>query len=996
MHRWIVFLALLFASPFATFAALPTLTVRTDDGALALELSAVSIRTTVRGHLARTEYELTYRNALDEVVGGDFHFPLPPDAEVSDLGLWFDGTLRHGVAVERVLARTAYEETIHARVDPALVEWSSGRGFKLDIYPIPANGEKKVFLAYDQELTDADYDLDLRFARAIERFELTIDADGRPMRIEGTVPMQGQRAMVDGVVRIARDENETAFAALSPEDKYWYASGAVDVDASAREAVPAPHTLILYDVSSSSVQQDAVLLRRFLGDFLSRQQAWSTADVVPFHVDLDAPRRIADAGTPGGARELERTLDTLQPLGATNLLGVVARLTKLANALPPQSRIVLVTDGLTSLGDSRDVSAAFSKLGSIGKPLLVVHAATAADDHLLANAARATGGWAIDLKRTPTAEAVASAMLVPDVVSFGAGVVPSRVLVTNRGRFVMATRATAAITRLGDHNMPVRELTDPREVSMVRRAYARAKLRQLLADGAGDTELIAHGRAYAQVTPRTSLLVLEWWNDYERYGIPLPPDVCAAKAREENEAKVREQAWQLTLAPPTVVHDGWTLTGRVLDTTDQPLPGVTVLLLDGTAQAAVAITDVQGRFRLGVVTQPANPSVLAVLHGFGLSELPLGGDPASGREVDMILEMAGLQESITVTAAAPVTQTMSVSSVATSSIRAPEAPTTDQLLARIAQEQTAVDSDDPDVLEAVAKQRRELTRSVVDRLRSFGSTNERLRYYLSARSLLGGDKGFHLFAAEVFRDRSPEVAVRVLTDLAEARSDDAPLLRILGRVLDGWGETELARLLLQRALEISPGEPQTWRELILLDARRGNTAGVTSWSKRMRAVRTDDWDTEEVYEQTDAAMARWDKAPAGAQRGGIDLRVDEDDDLTIELMFDTGWSWVDVHVLEPGGEDVSWDNTNSKAGATFTGGYTFGFGPEIYRIAHAPRGDYRLELHYFSDDETNVGKETLAHIIVYTRGRRGVERKEHFMVLKGQEERQVITTVRLE
>src|SRR5829696_312571 len=109
MRRWIVCLFIvLFTS--AAFAAIPKLTVEGDDGNVALALSAVSIRVTVRGHLARTEYELTYRSSLDRVTGGDFEFPLPPDAEVSDLGLWFDGHLRHGVAVERVLARQAYEE----------------------------------------------------------------------------------------------------------------------------------------------------------------------------------------------------------------------------------------------------------------------------------------------------------------------------------------------------------------------------------------------------------------------------------------------------------------------------------------------------------------------------------------------------------------------------------------------------------------------------------------------------------------------------------------------------------------------------------------------------------------------------------------------------------------------------------------------------------------------------------------------------------------------
>ena len=98
---------------------LPTLTVATDDGSHALELVAIRVDTTIRGHLARTECELTYRNDLDRVVEGDFSFPLPAGAELTGLGLYFNGRLRHAVAVERERARVAYEATVHQRVDPA-------------------------------------------------------------------------------------------------------------------------------------------------------------------------------------------------------------------------------------------------------------------------------------------------------------------------------------------------------------------------------------------------------------------------------------------------------------------------------------------------------------------------------------------------------------------------------------------------------------------------------------------------------------------------------------------------------------------------------------------------------------------------------------------------------------------------------------------------------------------------------------------------------------
>jgi len=955
----------LFAIATPSFAAAPALVARDDSGETALELSAVAIRVTVRGHLARTEYELTYRSSLDRDVGGEFRFPLPPDAEVSDLGLYFDGKLRRGVAVERVLARTAYDEIVHRRVDPALVEWSSSRAFRLDIYPIPAKGEKKVFLAYDQELTANDYELDVSYRASVPSFDVKIDADGAPTREE------------NGVIRIARERRETAFGARSPEDGLWYASAAIDIEPPVRETAPAPHTLILYDTSASSIEQDAARVRAFLRDFLARQQAWSTADVVPFHIDLDDARRIENAGTPAGAQALERILDELHPLGATNLIAVASRLPKLAATLPPSARIVLVTDGVTSLGDSRALAAAVEKLGAMRRPVLVVHATQSPNDNLLAAAARTTGGWAIDLARVATAEAVDAAMHLPMLVRLsGPEVAPSSVLAARPARVAIAARSRDALTVL--HERPLREIGDATGASMVRRAWARARLREMLATDASDEALLAHGRAFTQLTPRTSLLVLENWRDYLNWDIPMPPDVVAEKEKEEKEI-AEHLAEQVRLGrlleqapPPAFTAGAWRVTGRVLDESSVPLPGVKVLLLDGSVPVSMTITDVNGRYALGAATAPQNPTVVADLEGFNRMSIPLQGEPPNGAPLDILLRVSAVTESITVTAAPAVpteTQTASASSLRT----------------RVFDDDAL---EDPELAEAAVKQRRELRASVLERMRAISSTPERVRYYLSARKLLGGDKGFHVFAAEIFRDRSPEVAVRVLSDLAEARPEDAPMLRILARVVDGWGAEAIARLLLERAIELAPNEPQSWREIILLEARHGRTSQVAAWSKRLKAVKQNAR-MKEVYEQTADALARWEKASFFQRQTGVELRAEEKNDLTIELMFDTGWCYVDFHVIEPGGERVSWDQTTSASGATFTGGYTLGYGPEIYTLPRAPRGRYRISLDYYSDDETTIAAETLVHVII---NRRGV-RSDHFFVMGEVRENFEIATI---
>jgi hypothetical protein len=939
---------------FAERPAIPVLSVEGDDGNIALELTALEIHVTIRGHLARTEYALTYHNSLDRVTGGEFRFPLPADAEISDLGLYFDGRLRHGVAVERTLARNAYEETVHRGVDPALAEWSSERAFKLNVFPIPPNGEKKVFIAYDQELTAGGYALDLRYGKAMQ-FDATIDTDGRALEVDGALKfmragsgyaMHTRGETIDGMVRVAREESETALVAYSPEDQLWYASAAIDVRAPDSEMAPAPRVVILYDTSSSSARQNAQLLRRFLSAFLARQQAWASAEVIPFHSALEAPRRIDKVVTPAGQRELERVLGEQQPLGATNLFAAIAALPAIAAAHPPSTRIVLVTDGMTPLGDSREIGAAVAKLSELRRPLLVVNASSEADDRVLANAVRATGGWSIDLDRDaldhiePEA-AAAAAMRTPAKVRFGEGILPASVVTVGDERFVIAARAKESVIRM-PHELPLREIA---ESSMVRRAWARAKLRELLAHGASDVELVAHGRAFTQLTPRTSLLVLESWRDYENYEIPMPPDVLEEKKREERGdlVPVSLREWP---------RGWWFITGRVFEDGHDSLPGVTVTLRDGDTPRADDVTDAEGRFSLGSATVPHDPIVVAELAGFNRFEKKLSPNTSTGTIVDIVMPAAAVAETITVTASQAWTADGGLEEPARAG-----AVTTDV----------------------------ELTRQALAKLRAINSTSERLRYYLSARERLGGNKAFHVFAAEMFRERAPELAARILGDLAEAWPDDAPLLRILARVLDGWNEPELARLILQRVLELAPDEPQSWRESILLEAKQGRSAGVAAAAQRVLPSENEDRDIAEIYEEIKENLARFER-----QRGG-DLRADPRDDLTIELMWDAGWSWVDIHIAEPGGETVKWDHMKSAAGGMFIGGYIYGYGPEIYTIRNAPRGDYRLDIDYYMADNTDVSLQTLAHVIVYVRG----QRHEHFVVLQTNAEHRTLETIRM-
>ena len=863
----VVFLAV------TSMAAVPRLVMPGDDGTDAVVLSKAAIRVTIRGHLARTEYELTFRNALPRVVGGEFIFPLPPDGEVSDLGLYFDGKLRHAVAVERVKAKQAYEETVHRRVDPALAEWSDSRAFRMRLYPIPANGEKRVFIACDQELVANEYFLDLRFKQKLEAFSLTIDSDVQPVVTQGLPSLTLTNAVVDGTVTVPRDTSDVALTAWSERERAWLVSAPLHVAGAERAFDPAAHVTLLWDASGSAAQQDGGRLRAFLYQFLRQQTAWATVTVIPFHLWVDDPRRTVP-------HDLERVLDAIDLAGATNLTAMLQRLPSIA-AHVPGSRIVLVTDGINSMGDTEHLNAAVNALASMHRPLTVVNAAPHANEPLLRLLAETTGGRYLDLTTTASSEAAARAMLRPAHIELPPSFSPR--VVTSAGAARVAVASSAATqpfsVRVAGRELTVREVGVP---GLVERAWARARLRELTKP----EEIAELGKRHTMMTPQTSLIVLENWRDYAMYGIDAPPDLPPTPSQVAKKAV-------------------WFVKGSVLDRSGTALPGATVTLFADGDVAAIDVTDENGHFWLGAPRAPARFSLRAELAGFGRTDRAFATAP-SGGDVELHLSPA-VSESITVTAESPMLDGNSV----------------DEALVVIGQHHEP------------------------------------------------GDKQRLLRAAEALRADDATLALRKLTNLAEAYADDAPVVRIVARIADGWGRADVARDLLLHALEISPREPQTWRELMLLAQRSGRGGDAQALRTRFNAV---------------ARSARL-RLPPDA----LDVDAHAGADLQVDVMWECDYCDVDLHVIEPDGEEVMYSHRSSKHGGTLSDDITGGFGPEIYSIAKAPRGTYRISVQYYSEDRTEVSAATLVHVIVTARGRR----QDHTLLLSNAKELNEVATVQM-
>lgn len=71
-------------------------------------------------------------------------------------------------------------------------------------------------------------------------------------------------------------------------------------------------------------------------------------------------------------------------------------------------------------------------------------------------------------------------------------------------------------------------------------------------------------------------------------------------------------------------------------------------------------------------------------------------------------------------------------------------------------------------------------------------------------------------------------------------------------------------------------------------------------------------------------------------------------DMQVVLSWDTDGTDVDLHVTDPKGEECFYGHRKTELGGKLDVDDTDGFGPEVFTLAHAANGDYKVDVKYFS------------------------------------------------
>jgi tetratricopeptide (TPR) repeat protein len=512
-----------------------------------LELVSLHARVVIDDPLAFTELHLAFRNPEPRRREGRFEIVLPERAAVSRFAMRVGDRLQEGEVVERRRAQQVYEDFLHRKQDPALLEKDAGNELSMRVFPIEASSDKEIILAYSEERVRSDepYRLLLSGLPALR----DIKVDVRVGSSSGSGRSSDQRAQ-DSVAQLKLyDTDFTPQGDLEVRVPWKKAvalrSGELVLARVApiveRAAAPIDGLTVLFDTSASRALGYGAQVERLDALIAQLRQRAGDFDLRVIAFDQDAQEIHAGPasafGTPAHDALLARGA-----LGATDLGPALALA---AQGSARHARVLLVGDGVVTAGadDTTNLREAVAKLAAHGAQRMDVLGEGGIRDAetlgSLASAGLAQSGVVLDA-RDPVAVITDKLLTATaariEVQVAGASWVHPAVLTSvqpgdERLLFVELPAGTPLQIELVGAGIAAPQLQEvPRP--LLERAWARASIEaktgelRALPKGAGEVRQALERRivelsvAQRVVSDFTALLVLETEADYARFAIP--------------------------------------------------------------------------------------------------------------------------------------------------------------------------------------------------------------------------------------------------------------------------------------------------------------------------------------------------------------------------------------------------------------------------------------------------------------------------------------------
>jgi hypothetical protein len=509
------------------------LTLTASDGT-GLRLVELEARAIVEGPLAFTELRVTFDNPDDRRLEGTFAITLPEGAALGRFAMKIGDSFQEGEVVEKQSARRAYEDFLHRRQDPALLEQAPGNQFTARVFPIPARGRKELIVSYSQELAGGrPYVLPLRGLPKLGRLAVSVTLAGQAQALDG-YDLRDAAPSADYELDLREAASKVGGVGLRSGELALVRVHPIP----AAEPDPLGPTMLLVDTSASRAlgfeEQLRVVAR------IARRLAETAGARTPLLVGAyDQATETIFEGEAGGFGDGDlRRLRERQAFGASNLGAAIAWAEARAKARGYR-RLIVVGDGVATAGDTDAASlgarASHLRAAGVERVDAIVMGGIRDEGALrkLVTAGLARDGVVVDGGLDPAARErklmLATRSGIPVVVEGARWQWPTTLDGVQAGDEVLVyaevPEGLGVRVAVGGATSAALDLTQV-ERPLLERAWARAKIASLL-EGTGDRgpkegvaeQVIALSTAHRVLSPYTSLLVLETDADFARFRV---------------------------------------------------------------------------------------------------------------------------------------------------------------------------------------------------------------------------------------------------------------------------------------------------------------------------------------------------------------------------------------------------------------------------------------------------------------------------------------------
>lgn len=830
-----------------------------------------------------------------------------------------------------------------------------------------------------------DPDLTFEAAASVWRAAFTRENVTPQRELAFRVPKQAG----DAAVLEARDTLEPAQRAVLAR-----------IDTGLPENLPPPpkprRIALFFDASGSAHDRDLAREREALAAWIVGLDQAVQIDLIAFRERAQAAQRIALEA--GKADALLKALQELALDGASNYASIDF-------AAAQQADIALIIgDGLDTWGTGQiDWTHAPTRLYAL-------HAAQRADHARLERIAQRGGGSVIDLTRIDAGQARAAldaarwrlldtrvqgqcSEIVPQAPQAVGASLTLAARCNGKASLMLSFGSADGQTRI-ERELRIGEHTplDGALAESLWRNFAALRIARMQSEAQPDTDAITRlATRYGVVTAHTSLLVLDRIEDYVRYGVepkeaplreqyrkltanrpksePVPDRRSALQALSQRWAEFRtwhqeRHPWLETLLLPSARSEAelW-----------KPLPGTKDFdqgrrEVEHLVQQAQALSQRWAAEGADAERRKVweNQATALMLKLDALRERRIELAPNSPRwqsQVDTPAAVeSGVARSRSSTTAHAAFESASPMAAADAAMESgsppPSPPSPPAPVAAMSDARPALENDAAASTASPARADIQLSGWNPDTpyLKALRQSDAPYQTYLKLRAEHLRSPSFFLDVADFLRTeaKEPELALRVLSNLAEIGDENTALLRVLGHRLMQWDRPELALRPFEDALIQRPEEPQSHRDLALALTRLEQpqiaravellwTVATGSWSPRLPDI-----DLIALHE-LNALLAMHPDTEIGALDIPPELLQPLPINLRVLLSWDADNTDIDLWIIDPTGEAIHYAQPRSTSGGHISRDFTQGYGPEVFTIARPLPGTYRVQAHYFGD-----------------------------------------------